>query len=149
MNEATRWRLALALQIAAAHADDPNAQVVMIAGSVGRGRADRYSDIEVDVYYARPPTVEERIAAVERCGGTVELLDQDDDEWEEQMQIGGFHAASSTFLVATMERYLTQVVDHGEIAPPAQVRLYSLQHAISVKGHDLIERWRTRAAADR
>jgi hypothetical protein len=147
VNEATRWRFALAEEIGAAYASNPNAQVVMVAGSVGRGSADRYSDIEVDVYYAEPPTEAERIAAVEGCGGTVELLAQDEDEWEEQMSIGGFHAHTSTFLVATMERYLREVVDHCSLAPEAQTRLSSLQHGITVKGADQVERWRAKAAA--
>jgi hypothetical protein len=118
----------------------------MIAGSVGRGCADRYSDIEIDVYYAEPPTREVRIAAVENCGGAVALLDEDEDEWEEQMLFDGFYVGSSTFLVSTMERYLTTVVDKCEIDPVAQVRLYSLLHAVPVKGMELIERWRAKAA---
>jgi Domain of unknown function (DUF4037) len=147
MNEATRWRFALAKEIGAAYASNDNARIVMVAGSVGRGSADRYSDIEVDVYYAEPPTDVERIAAVERCGGTVELLAQDEDEWEERMSIGGFHAHTSTFLVATMERYLREVVDHCSVAPEAQTRLFSVQHGVTVKGEDHVDRWRAKAAA--
>jgi hypothetical protein len=147
MNEATWWRFALAKKIGVAYASTDNAQVVMVAGSVGRGSADRYSDIEVDVYYAEPPTDAERAAAAERCGGTVELLAQDEDEWEEQMSIGGFRAHTSTFLVATMERYLDQVVDQCSLAPEAQTRLFSLQHGITLTGDDQVERWRARAAA--
>jgi hypothetical protein len=119
----------------------------MIAGSVGRSSADRYSDIEVDVFYAEPPTEAERVAAVERSGGAVELLAHDEDEWEEQMSIGGFHAHTSTFLVATMERYLREVVDQCSLGPEAQTRLFSLQHGITVKGEDHVERWRAKAAA--
>jgi hypothetical protein len=145
MTAATQWRLTLAKQIANAYAQNPNARVVMVAGSVGRGCADRYSDIEIDVYYDRPPTKAERIAAVERCGGVVELLDEDDDEWEEQLLLHGFHAATSTFCVATMERYLTQILDHHELAPLAQVRLHSLQHSLPIKGLDLIEHWCAKA----
>jgi hypothetical protein len=147
VNEATRWRFALAEEIGAAYASNPNTQVVIVAGSVGRGSADRYSDVEVDVYYAEPPTEAERVAAVERCGGKVELLAQDEDEWEEQMSIGGFHAHTSTFLVATMERYLREVVDNCSLAPEAQTRLFSLQHGITVKGEDQVARWRAKAAA--
>jgi hypothetical protein len=40
-----------------------------------------------------------------------ELLAQDEDEWEEQTSIGGFHPAMSTFLVATMERYMREVIE--------------------------------------
>lgn len=146
VNEATRWRLALAERIGASYASDKNAQVVMVAGSVGRGSADRYSDIEIDVYYAEPPTEVERIAAVERCGGTVELLAEDEDEWEEQMSIAGFRAHTSTFLVATIERYLREVVDEGAIAAEAQTRVFSLQHGITLKGMEHVARWRAKAA---
>jgi len=147
VTEAQGWRFALAEEIGASYASNHNAQVVMVAGSVGRGSADRYSDVEVDVYYAEPPTEGERIAAVERCGGTVELLVQDEDEWEDQVSIGGFHAHTSTVLVATMERYLHEVVDECATAPEAQTRLFSLQHGVTVKGEDQVERWRAKAAA--
>ena len=147
MNDPSESRFALAKQIADAYASSPNARVVMVAGSVGRGSADRYSDLEVDVYYAKPPTEAERIAAVERCGGTVELLAQDEVEWEEKMSIGGFHAHTSTFLVATMEQYLREVVDRCALAPEAQTRLFSLQYGVTVKGENQVERWRKKAAA--
>ena len=147
VSEATQWRLALAERIGASYASDDNAQVVMIAGSVARGSADRYSDIEIDVYYADPPSETERIAAVKRCGGTVELLAQDEDEWEERMSVDGIHAHTSTFLVATMEQYLRQVVDECALAPEVQTRLFSLQHGITLKGDKQVERWRAKAAA--
>ena len=118
----------------------------MVAGSVGRNCADRFSDIEVDVYYSEPPTEAERVAAVKGCGGALVSLDQDKDEWEEQMTFGGFPAASSTFLVKTMDRYLAQVVDRCEVAPLAQVRIFSLQHAVPIKGMDQVERWRDKAS---
>lgn len=147
MNAATRLRYALAERIAASYAHDPNARVVMIAGSVGRGVADRYSDVEIDVYYERPPTMAERIAAIERCGGQVDGLDEDADEWAEEMIIDGFHAATSTFLIATMERYLRDVLERCLLAPAAQTRIYSLQHAVTVKDDvALVEPWRARAA---
>lgn len=145
MNQANRWRMVLAQQIAASYARNPNAEVVMIAGSVGRGTADRFSDIEIDVYYRRPPTMAERTADVEGCGGVLESMNEDDDEWEEQMSVGGFHAATSTFLISTMERYLQEVIDDAQIAPAAQTRLYSLLHAVPVKSEQLSQRWRVKA----
>jgi hypothetical protein len=147
VNEETRWRLALAKEIGASYASDRNAQVVLVAGSVGRGSADRYSDIELDVYYAEPPTEAARIAAVERCGGMVERLAEDEHEWEERMSIGGVDAHTSTFLVSTMERYLHEVVDECSLEPEAQTRLFSLQHGITLKGEDQVESWEAKASA--
>jgi hypothetical protein len=148
MNEATRWRMALGRRLGAAFAADPKARVVMIAGSTGRGEADRYSDLEVDVYWSAAPTDEERRAVVARAGG--ELLDlwpYEEDEWAEEISFGGFHVGTSTFLVETMERYLRLVVDQGDPDPLAQMRLSSVQQAQTVKGEDLVAAWRARAAA--
>ena len=111
------WRLALARRIASAYAADSNARVVMIAGSTGRGTADPWSDIEVDVYYQEPPTEAARRAAAEASGGALVELGEDEDEWEERLDLGGFHAHSSTFLVSTMERYLDEVLEGWSTSP--------------------------------
>jgi predicted nucleotidyltransferase len=146
MNNASLWRFTLAQRIAASYARNPKVVAIQVAGSVGRGTADRYSDIEIDVYYAAPPTVAERRAAVAGCGALLDSLDEDADEWEEQMLLDGVHAATSTFLVSTLERYLREVVDEAQIAPAAQTRLFSLQHAVPLLGHEWVEQWRARAA---
>ena len=143
MTEHTRWRLDLAKKMAAAYVENPKTRVVMVAGSTGRGTADAFSDIEIDVYYTEPPTEEERIAAVRRCGA--ELVSLGEVEWEEQMDFSGFPAATSTFLVSTMERFITRVVDQGDPDTDAQMRLYSVQHAIPVFDEDQAKAWQERA----
>lgn len=148
MSEASRWRFALGRHIGLAYAANPKARVVMIAGSTGRGTADRYSDLEIDVYWSEPPTDEERRAAAEGAGGHVlSLYPYEEDEWAEEIEIGGFHLHTSTFLAETMERYLRQVVDEHSTEMLPQMRLFSLLHARPLTGEDLVVRWRARAAA--
>lgn len=148
MNAASRWRFALAERVGMAYAANPKARVVMVSGSTGRGTADRYSDLEIDVYWSEPPTDAERRAAAEGAGGTLlDLWPYEEDEWAEEISFGGFHVGTSTFLVATMERYLTEALDHYSIDPLPQMRLYSLLHAQTLVGADLVEQWRARAAA--
>jgi hypothetical protein len=148
MNEASRWRFALAERVGYAYAADPKARVVMIAGSTGRGTADRYSDIEIDVYWSEPPSDDERRAAVERSGGDLgELFPYEEDEWAESISLGGFHMHTSTFLVATMERYLREVLEDCSTALNPQMRLSSLLHAQTLVGEDLVDHWRERALA--
>ncbi|HEY6408426.1 MAG TPA: hypothetical protein VIY29_13240 [Ktedonobacteraceae bacterium] len=147
MNEATQWRFALAQKLATSYAANPKARVIMVAGSTGRGSADRYSDLEIDVYWSAPPTDAERKAAIEGSGAELlSLYAYEEDEWAEDISIGGFHIGTSTFLVETMEQYLTQVLDKYSTAPLPLMRLYSLQHANPLVGTELVERWRTRAA---
>ena len=147
MNEASQWRFALAQQIGKAYAANPKTQVVMVAGSTGRETADRYSDLEIDVYYSAPPTLEERCATVERSGGILLDLDEGDDEWAEEISLGGFHIGTSTFLVETMERYLKEVLEYYSTNSLAQIRLYSLLHAQTLLGESLVSQWVTRASA--
>lgn len=141
------WRLELARRIALPYAENPNARVVMIAGSVGRGTDDRWSDIEIDVYYERPPSEAERLAAAADSGGDVVGLSDDEHEWEEQLSFGGFHAHTSTFLVSTLEQCLHEVVDECSTDAFAQSRLFSLLHAQAVKGAADAAAWLARAAA--
>ena len=142
---ANTWRFDLAKRIAEAYAENPKTEVVMVAGSVGRGTADAFSDVEIDVYYSSAPTEDERVAAVRRCGADLKLLDQDEVEWEEQMEFSGFPAATSTFLISTMERFLHRVIDCCDPDAEAQLRLYSVQHSVPIVGEELANEWRRRA----
>lgn len=145
MNDAIPWRRRLGDRVADAYAAEPNAVAVLIAGSVGRGTADRYSDLEIDVYYDRAPTEAERVAAVRRSGGELIALDQDDMEFEEQFSFDGFTVTTSTFLVSTMQACLDRVTTRGEIDLRAQTRISSAQHGIAVTGQSLIDAWRVQA----
>jgi hypothetical protein len=148
MNSASRWRLELGRQLGMAYAANPKAKVVMVAGSTAAGTADRYSDLELDVYWNAPPTDQERVAAAEGGGGTlVDLWPYEEDEWAETISVGGFQVGTSTFLVTTMERYLAEVIDHASTQPLPQVRLWSLLHARPLVGEELVARWRAKAAA--
>lgn len=139
------WRRALGRRVAAAYAESDNVVGTAIAGSVGRGTADHYSDLEIDVYYHRPPTRAERTRAVERSGGRLIGLEEDEVEWEEQMSFGGFPVTTSSFLAATVESCLAEAGAGGP-AWHAQIRLASLLRSTAVTGTDLITRWRGRAA---
>jgi hypothetical protein len=149
MNEASRWRFALAERVGRAYAADPKARVVMVAGSTGRGTADRHSDLEIDVYWSEPPSDDERRAAAERSGGTLlsDLVPCENDEWAEEISLGGFYMHTSTFLVATMERYLREVLEDCNTALNPQMRLSSLLHGQTLVGEDLADRWCERALA--
>ncbi len=56
MNEASLWRRALAERIALVYASNPEVAAILLSGSVARGWADHYSDIELGIYWSRPPT---------------------------------------------------------------------------------------------
>lgn len=148
MNAATQWRLELAQRIAAAYAAIPSAEVVMIAGSTGRGTADRYSDIEIDVYYAAWPTLAERQAAVAACGGDsaeFSTFEESDIELAESMFFNGFYAHTSTFLSSQMDNWVQSVTIDGDPDFEGQMRMNSVRNAVTVLGHGHVARWQQAA----
>jgi hypothetical protein len=52
VDQDSAWRLELGRRIGMGYAADPKARVVVVSGSTGRGVADRYSDLEIDVYWS-------------------------------------------------------------------------------------------------
>jgi predicted nucleotidyltransferase len=60
MTQVSQGGLAIANQIAAAYRDNPNVLVVMVSGSVARGHADSYSDLEIGIFWTHPPSDDER-----------------------------------------------------------------------------------------
>jgi len=68
MQEESRWRYALAQQIASHYHANPKVAAVLVEGSVARDYADRSSDIDLAVFWAEPPTTKERRDIVKRAG---------------------------------------------------------------------------------
>ena len=50
MNAASQWRLTLGRRVATCYAVNPKVAAVIVGGSVSRGHADHYSDIEIGVF---------------------------------------------------------------------------------------------------
>lgn len=149
MNEATSWRLALAKHVAAAYVANPRVQAVVVNGSVGRGNADRYSDIEITVFWADHPSEQERRAAVERAGGTdLKLwpLYEPDEEYSSSYLVGGVKIDLGEFTVETMERFLDDVTLRFDIADYKQILISVIQYGAAVHGQELIKQWQARAS---
>jgi hypothetical protein len=148
MNEATARRLEIARRVASFYAANPKVAVVLVAGSVGAGNADRYSDLELDIFWSAPPTDEERCAPVEAAGGTVKtLFPFEDDEWAEELLIDGLKADTSMFLVETLDRWLAEVVEGISTEESPQYLIAAVQHSVPLHGEAIVRRWREKAAS--
>lgn len=104
MNHDNQWRLKMARQIAPVYAANPKVVAVAVSGSVGRGWADRYSDIELDVYWHEPPADEDRQRVIRRLNGNIiGYWPLEDAEWSEDYYVQGVQLDLSHFLVETIE----------------------------------------------
>jgi hypothetical protein len=149
MNEASRWRLERAREVAPVYTADPRVRAVMVAGSVARGWADRFSDVEVGIFWESFPSPEEFRELMERCRGTDWELDpysDEEDVWYEEYAVAGLKIDLRHMTAARMDRVVTDVVEGGDSSESRQQILSAMQHGVPLQGRALFDRWRATAA---
>jgi hypothetical protein len=149
-NVHAEWRMAVAKRAAGTYAENRNLAALAVAGSVGAGIADRFSDLELDCYWVRPPAAAERLAPVGALGGELTALwdyDPDDEEWSEDYRVGRLGITVSNFLVSSVERFLDDVVLRASTDPVRHMRMAALQRSRPLSGAELMASWRARADA--
>ena len=142
------WRMTVAGQAARVYGENQNLAAMAVAGSVGAGLADQFSDLELDCYWLRPPSDEERLAPVRALGGELADLwdyDPDDAEWSEDYLIGELGVTVSNFLVSTVEQFLDDVLLRSSTDPVRHMRLAALQRSRPLLGAETMAAWRKRA----
>ncbi len=147
----------LARRVASAYAGNPKVAAVIVTGSVSRGHADRYSDLEMGVVWREAPTEEERDTAARTLAADDYRLYPYDTEWElwaDDLFFG--RAASgepnSGHLVELVhqtveytERALADVLERYDTSDAKQSLMSALVSAIPLQGEALVEEWRGRA----
>ena len=171
MHEATEQRYTLAAQIAAHYATSPKVAAVTLAGSVARGWADHHSDIELDVYWAEPPTDADRLGMIASTGGQIDvfwaeppsehelrqtfdrtggnisqLWPWEPDEWSEHYYVQGISVGISGFVIPAIERHIQDVLVHHTTEDEPHIRLAALQAAVPLSGATLLRQWQTQVA---
>ena len=142
------WRLAVARRIADAHGVNDRLAAGTVAGSVGAGLADRWSDLELDCYWWQPPTDADRCGPVERLGAALEAFwdyDPDDRVWSEDYRLDGLGVTVSNFTVDAIEGLLDAVVDQASTDPVAHMRVAAVQRCQPLRGASVVQAWRARA----
>ena len=148
MNGASRWRWEFARAIGPAYAAHPDVRAVEVGGSVARGCADRYSDIEVGVFWGAPPTEEARREAAHSARGVAwRAYEFADGEWSEEYTTAGVKIDVRHRLVATAEEWLIAVLDRCDTDVVKQNSISALQHARPLHGAFLLAEWQSRAGA--
>ncbi len=149
LNAHSLWRLDIARRIAPAYVANPKVCAVVVQGSVSRGLADSYSDIEMRVFWREAPLDDERRECIAACGGILwKFWDYDEEwaEWSEEFGVGEVKLDMSHRTVADMERWLTDVISNFSTSLPKQDTISALQRSIPLYGEDVVEQWRLMAA---
>jgi hypothetical protein len=161
MTSASVLRRDLAERLAPAYASNPHVVALFVGGSTARGHADRFSDLEVGVVWAEPPTDAERGGAIAAAGGDlVHLYPGEEDDgrlgpvWPDAWKIGrreetpftGVEVDMHHFLVHALEKVLADVLDEFDPDPVKQSLVGAILTGIPLHGSELLEAWQKRAA---
>jgi Domain of unknown function (DUF4037) len=138
-----------AREIAHGYRSENGLLALTVAGSVGAGLADRWSDLELDCYWWKPPSESERRAPLQQVGAAdVVVWDYDptEREWSEDYRVGGLAVNVSNFTADTVEGFLECVIDHADTDPVKHMRLAAIQRCAVLRGGRTVDAWRARAA---
>ena len=150
MQEESRWRYTLAQEIAPHYHANPKVAAVLIEGSVARDDADRSSDLDLAVFWAEPPTAQERRDILTRALGRDRPPSSSPREaagWQTRNVRGGVAIDVRHTTVAATEGLLAAVLEHADPRLARQQRLAALRSALPLVNPALIIRWQQQAAA--
>ncbi|MER7247770.1 hypothetical protein [Kribbella sp. NPDC000426] len=157
VTEAARWRREAVRPVLAAFAAADGVDAVMMSGSSARGDADEWSDVEVGVFWQRPPSERDRLAAAQLARAADARIVSDVDApppWYDHLYLGAAHPDGLMIEVAHMltsdvERALDAVLTAGRPDDAAMVLMKGMLDGRDPMGPraELVDRWKERAAA--
>jgi predicted nucleotidyltransferase len=146
MNKANQYRHQLASEISQPYANHPKVAAIALTGSVARGWADKYSDIELHVFWSEPATDADRRNLIQKADGKIfQLWEREDDGWSESFHVEAVKVDLSSFLVSTTEKFLNDVVDQADTDLMKQLLVSSINNSVALQGACLMNRWKAKS----
>ena len=158
-NDMSSAGLKLAWAIACIYSERPEVAAVIVGGSVARGSADQYSDLEIGVFWATPPSVEERKGAIKEMGGEIWKFDPYDGRRasehiglseltvESQRYLGTAMVSPIHMTVDTAGDWIGSLIDDLNTAPRKLELAAAIRYGMPLYGHNLIEGWKEKVAS--
>ncbi len=158
MNAASQWRQALVRQFVPVYADNPNVAAMLLGGSTARGHADRFSDIELGVFWHHAPSARERQAAAERIPGDLVTLyphDPAEEVWCDDYMVSraqpeqprsGVLVEVVHYTTDFLERTFEAVLQYHATDALKQNLLAGIADGIALSNAELVGRWKERTA---
>ena len=148
MNEASAWRYALAQKLAPYYCTNPKVVAVAVEGSVARGCADGSSDIDVVVFWTKPPTEKQRRDIIKHARGRRwKLVPYNVEEgcWLEQFEVAGVAIDVRHMGIETTERILADVLERCDPSLAKQRHIAALLSALPLSDPSMLTQWQQQA----
>ena len=155
-SDMSRAGLKLARALASMYSDRPEVRAVIAGGSVARGCADEYSDVEIGVFWDVSPSDLERMDAIRRMGGDVWRFDPFSDRRASEHigvseAIVGSKLYRGTAMVSPIhmsvdaaDQWIGAFIDDLDTAPKKYELAAAIGYGLPLYGHDLLEGWKKR-----
>ena len=150
MQEESRWRYALAQQITSYSHANPKVAALLVEGPVARDDSDPSSNIDLAVFWACPPTAQERRDILTRAAGRSRRPSpshREAAEWETRTVREGVAINVRHATVAATEGILAAVLERADPSLSKQQRLAALRSALPLVNPTLITQWQRQVAA--
>ncbi len=139
-----RWRLNVAIDLARKLRTFDGIQAIVVGGSVARGYADHYSDLELPIFWDRAPDDTARHGIMSTLDATL-MGDYDGPSGEDNLVIDGLQvdfwhntvAAEDAVIDAVLRRHSTDLGDSNFMD--------TVRWCIPLRGTEIIEGWKRRA----
>jgi predicted nucleotidyltransferase len=147
VNVETEHLRALARRILDAAVERVPVRAALLAGSAGRGDADRFSDIDLLLYVDQVPSLEVLAQVRRAVGGANPLRRHEPTDYAngEEFTLDGVRTEVSFTTVERVEWQLDQLLEKlEEVASPRQKFLSGINEGMPLHGAELIAVWQTR-----
>ncbi|GAA1621735.1 nucleotidyltransferase domain-containing protein [Actinoplanes couchii] len=117
---------------------------VLLTGSVARGVADRWSDVELLILWEDAPSPEARHGAASRAGGEVSAFhdhDPDNAEWSEDVLLDRAEVQVSHRIVAEVDTWIADVLERADPALVKQDLIALLRDAVVLHDTGPVAGW--------
>lgn len=150
MTPATETLRALAAHVIAPYTALPAARAAMVTGSVAKGLADNYSDLDLAVYYEATLPSEETLAAIRaELGGSERKWVTDGREsggFAEAYTLQGVEVQLIHATIEGWEATMAELQAQLQVDTPLPKALEGMLNCRPLFGADVIARWKRQAA---
>ncbi len=139
-----QWRLNFAQRLAEKIRQVPGVMAIMVGGSVARGWADEYSDLELPVFWETLPDDSARLALVQSLGAEF-LYKYDGPAQEDQLLLDGFQFDLWHNTVVSEEAVFKGVLEEHSTDLGDSNFMDTVRACIPLHGAQIIQGWKNRA----
>jgi hypothetical protein len=145
-SDPTQWRLDLAAEIAVRLRRFPDIRAMVVAGSVARGFADEYSDLELPLFWETLPSDETRQQIAADLGADF-LYPYNGPAQEDNLSLHGFQVDFWHCTVSNEEQVIRRVLSDYSTDLSDSNFMDTVRACIPLTGETIIHVWKEQARA--